>query len=290
MFSTMVGKEGLLSHGPLAGQLFLPDHHQLHLAGCGILLSIGEVLRAQEKGGVDVLWSLQMLQQGWTRVSGAVVWQGRPTLIMQWTFMGCTAYGGSLCCLLSFCSSPVLHLHGSMQRWYLCHGTKNGHEVWYGKLREISAWHSHQNKWLQSESRMETAMTNGSCEVFGSWCASSSLRGVLLLSPFGGTGYVAVMDTWIPAFLFAGNCCHPVVIQVATDGSPLHSVPAAADAACQCGSLVSTVSLPKCLERVAKLRGSESEICGGFSSQESSLWRQTVAQPVTCWVPCNLNS
>lgn len=37
------------------------------------------------------------------------------------------------------------------------------------------------------------------------------------------------------------------------------------------GHWVCTVSLPKCLGRVAKLRGSESEICGGFSSQDSSL-------------------
>lgn len=108
LFSTMVGKEALLTHEPLAGQLFQPDHHQLHLAGCRILLSIREVVRV-EKRHIDVLWSLQMLQQGWThRVSGAVVWQGRPALIRQLMFMGCTAYGGSLRCLLSSCSSPVL--------------------------------------------------------------------------------------------------------------------------------------------------------------------------------------
>lgn len=35
----MVGKEALLTHEPLAGQLFQPDYHQLHLAGCRILLS-----------------------------------------------------------------------------------------------------------------------------------------------------------------------------------------------------------------------------------------------------------
>lgn len=54
MFSTMVGKEVLLTHKPLAGQLFQPDHHQLHLAGCRILLSIREVVRV-EKGRIDVL-------------------------------------------------------------------------------------------------------------------------------------------------------------------------------------------------------------------------------------------
>lgn len=58
----MVGKEALLSHGPLVGQQFLPDHHQHYLAGCRTLLSIGEVLRVEEKGGMDVFWSLQMLQ------------------------------------------------------------------------------------------------------------------------------------------------------------------------------------------------------------------------------------
>lgn len=93
----------------------------------------------------------------------------------------------------------------SMQRSSPCHGTKSGRgEVWYGKLREISACHSYQNKWLWSESRMETAMTDGSCKVFGSWCASPSLREVLLLSllfRFWGSGYVAVLETWIPVFL-----------------------------------------------------------------------------------------
>lgn len=164
-------------------------------------------------------------------------------------------------------------------------------------LREISACYSHQNKWFQSESRMETGMTNGSCKVFGSWCASSSLRGILLLSllsPSGGAGYVAVLGTWIPASLFAGNWSCSRVIQVATDDSPLHSVPAATDELMLLASVdhwVCTVSLPKCLERVAKLRGSESEMCRGFASRERSLWRQAVAQPhdllgtMTSWVP-----
>lgn len=58
-----------------------------------------------------------------------------------------------------------------------------------------------------------------------------------LLSPFGAAGYVAVLETGIPAFLFAGNRSCPIIIQVAADGSPLHSVPAAADAVRQCGSL-----------------------------------------------------
>lgn len=55
MFSTMVGKEALLTHEPLAGQLLQPDHHQLHLAGCGILWSVREVVKVEEKGGIDVL-------------------------------------------------------------------------------------------------------------------------------------------------------------------------------------------------------------------------------------------
>lgn len=45
----------------------------------------------------------------------------------------------------------------------------------------------------------------------------------------------------------AGRQSCPVVTQVATDGSPLHSVPAAADAARQCGSLGMPCVPPKML-------------------------------------------
>lgn len=137
----------------------------------------------------------------------------------------------------------------------------------------------------------------GRCKVFGSCPTSLSLRRVLLLSllfPCREVGYMGVLETWIPSFPL---CWKSIPPNTHTSHScwlshSLHRWQLSLSQKmlmllARAGLWVPTVSLPKCLERITELRGTESqEICGGFSSQESRLWRQAAAQPVPRWVPC----
>lgn len=87
-------------HGPLAEQIFPSRHHkQLHLAACGVLLSVRRVVRVEEKGGPNLLWLFQGSQQGQPYVSQK-----------QWRADGQTSYDQALnSCRLHCCFMEAPH-------------------------------------------------------------------------------------------------------------------------------------------------------------------------------------